>query len=113
MVALLGLFLRLLASLFKSKTQLEAENAALRQQLIVLQQGARPDPVHEQRSPVLHPAVSLVSVGPQGHHDYPTRDHCALASRRFSPLLALELSELWRPAANQRGITGFDQTDER
>jgi hypothetical protein len=33
MVALIFLFLSLVASLFKSKSRLEAENAALRQQL--------------------------------------------------------------------------------
>ena len=37
MVALLCFFLTLFASLFKSKSRLEAENAALRHQLIVLQ----------------------------------------------------------------------------
>ena len=36
MVALLCFLLRLLASLFKSTSRLEAENAALRQQMIVL-----------------------------------------------------------------------------
>jgi hypothetical protein len=38
MVALLCFFLTLVASPFKSKSRLEAENAALRHQLIVLQQ---------------------------------------------------------------------------
>src|SRR5258705_3608175 len=37
MMALLCFFLTLFASLFKSKSRLEAENAALRRQLIVLQ----------------------------------------------------------------------------
>src|SRR6266480_3965408 len=37
MIALLWFFLSLLASPFKSKSRLEAENAALRHQLIVLQ----------------------------------------------------------------------------
>src|SRR5947207_9168926 len=37
MIALLWFFLTLLASPFKSKSRLEAENAALRHQLIVLQ----------------------------------------------------------------------------
>jgi IS1 family transposase len=36
MIGLLRLFFSLLASPFKSKSQLEAENAALRHQLIVL-----------------------------------------------------------------------------
>ena len=41
MVALLSLFLNLLASSFKSTSRLEAENAALRQQLVVLQRKLR------------------------------------------------------------------------
>ena len=41
MIALLYLFLTLLASLFKSKSRLEAENAALRHQLVVLHRRVR------------------------------------------------------------------------
>ncbi len=45
MIALPCFFLTLLASLFKSKSRLEAENAALRHQLIVLRRKVR-DRVH-------------------------------------------------------------------
>jgi hypothetical protein len=41
MIALLCFFLGILASPFKSKARLEAENAALRHQLIVLQRKLR------------------------------------------------------------------------
>ena len=41
MIALLCFFLTLLTSLFKSKSRLEAENAALRRQLIVLRRKVR------------------------------------------------------------------------
>jgi hypothetical protein len=41
MFALLRFFLVLFSSLFKSKSRLEAENAALRRQLIVLQRKVR------------------------------------------------------------------------
>src|SRR3977135_3131108 len=41
MIALLCLFLTLFASPFKSRSRLEAENAALRHQLIVLQRRGR------------------------------------------------------------------------
>src|SRR4030095_13503300 len=41
MVALIILFLNLVASLFRSKSRLAAENAALRRQLIVLQRKVR------------------------------------------------------------------------
>ncbi len=40
MTALLSFFLTLLVSPFKSRSRLEAENAALRHQLIVLQRNA-------------------------------------------------------------------------
>jgi hypothetical protein len=41
MAALIVFLLNLVASFFKPKSQLEAENAALRQQLIVLQRKVR------------------------------------------------------------------------
>src|SRR5713101_4542997 len=41
MVALISFLLNVVASLFKSKSRLEAENAALRHQLIVLQRKVR------------------------------------------------------------------------
>ena len=41
MVALIFLFFNLVASLFKAKSRLEAENAALRHQLTVLQRKIR------------------------------------------------------------------------
>ena len=61
MTALIILLLNLGASLFKPKSWLEAENAALRQQLVVLQRQVR-GRVQFKRSPALYPAVSLVSV---------------------------------------------------
>jgi hypothetical protein len=41
MVALISFLLNVVTSLFKSKSRLEAENAALRHQLIVLQRKVR------------------------------------------------------------------------
>jgi hypothetical protein len=54
-------------------------------------QGAGPRPAHKWGSRVLGPAVSMVSIGAQGHHYHPTGDPGALASGRLSPLLALEI----------------------
>src|SRR5207253_4379580 len=54
-------------------------------------QGARSRPAHKWGSLVLGPAVSIVSIGAQGHHYHPTGDPGALASGRLSPLLALEI----------------------
>jgi DNA-binding GntR family transcriptional regulator len=76
-------------------------------------QGTRSRPFHEQRSPVLHSSVSLVSIGPQGHDDHAARDACALATRWVSPLLALEIPLHGRSASNSCGITGTDLADER
>src|SRR6266403_1663615 len=113
MVALLCFLLTLLASPFKSKPRLEAENAVLRHQLIVLQRQLRGRvQFNEQRSPVLHPAISLVSIGAQGHDDHPARDLRALASCWFSALLALEISEPGRPAADRCRFAGADPADE-
>jgi hypothetical protein len=64
MVVLLCFFLALLTSPFKSKSRLESrECRAPTSADRAAAQGARSRPPHEQRSPVLHPAVSLVSVG--------------------------------------------------
>ena len=53
--------------------------------------GARSCPTHEPGSPVLGPAVSMVSIGPQGYHDHPAPDPCALASSWLPSVLALEI----------------------
>jgi hypothetical protein len=63
--------LAVLASAFKSKSRLEAENAVLRHQLIVFAaEGERQSPPYEQRSLVLRSDVSLVSLDPEGREDY-------------------------------------------
>jgi hypothetical protein len=45
---------------------------------------------------VLDPAVSLVSINPEGSHNHPARDARALAQGRLSLLLALEVAPLGR-----------------
>ena len=91
MTALIFLVLNLAASLFKPRWRLEAENAALRQQLIVVQRKVR-GRVEVTNSDRLFfiQLVSLVSIHPQSHHDLPPRDGRGLAPCWFSPLLALE-----------------------
>src|SRR5881392_3859432 len=66
-------------------------------------QGARSRPAHKWGSLVLGPAVSMVSIGAQGHHYHPTGDPGALASGRLPSVLALEIPLLWRLAPNRRG----------
>ena len=71
MIELLCFILAVLASPFKSNTRLEAENAALRHQLIVLRPKVKgPGAPYEQRSLVLYSDVSMVSInsgGPRAH----------------------------------------------
>src|SRR6478736_3575722 len=114
MIALFCLCLSLFASPFKSKSRLEAENAALRYQLIVLKRRVRGRvQLTNGGSPVLGPVVSMVSIGPQGHHDHPARDPGAMASSWLPSVLALEIPLPWRPIANRRGAARADPADER
>src|SRR5947209_8962641 len=76
-------------------------------------QGTGSRPAHKWGSLVLGPAVSMVSIGAQGHHYHPTGDPGALASGRLSPLLALEISLSWRPTEDRRGPARVDPADER
>ena len=67
MIALISFVLAILASPFKSKSQLEAENAALRQQLIVLRRKVKgAGPADQHRPLVLCPALPMVSIDPGG-----------------------------------------------
>ena len=113
MAALIFLVLNLAASLFKPRWRLEAENAALRQQLIVLQRKVR-GRVEFTNSDRLF-FIQLYRWFPSilKAIDLPARDPRALAPCRFPPLLALEISEPGRPAANRGRFAGIDPADER
>jgi hypothetical protein len=100
MIALFCLCLALFASPFKSKSRLEADNAALRHQLIILRRKAR-GRVRLTNGDRLF-FIQLYRWF-QGHHDCPPRDPRAMASSRLPPVLALEIPLPWRPAANRRG----------
>jgi len=104
MIGLLRFVLGILASPFKSKLRLEAENAVLRHQLIVLRRKMRSATADEQRSLVLYPAVSLVSSNPEGSHDRPARDAGALASGLLSLLLSLDVAPSGRATADRREL---------
>jgi hypothetical protein len=113
MVALLCFLLAVLASPFKSKSRLDAENVALRHQVMILQRKVRgPGPAHEQRSLVLCPVVSMVSVDSAGAHDHPSRDARALASSGLSLLLGLEVALTGRAAEDRDGAPCVDPADE-
>src|SRR5438552_10581908 len=74
---------------------------------------ARSRVTHKWGSLVFGTAVSMVPIGPQGHHDYPARDPGALASGRLPSVLALEILLFWRPATDRRKSALADPADER
>jgi hypothetical protein len=101
MFALLCLILAVLASPFQSKIRLEAENAALRHQLIVLRR-KMPGRTRLRNFDRLF-FIQLYRWFPvdlAGDCDYPTRNPRALASGRLSLLLAVEVAFAGRAAAD-------------
>src|ERR1700737_2118775 len=114
MIGLFCFVLAVLASPFKSKLRLEAENAVLRQQLIVLRRRlhGRVRLTNHDRW-FFYPAVSLVSIDPEGSHNHPARDARALAQGRLSLLLALEVAPTGRATADRHGAARADPADER
>jgi hypothetical protein len=118
MIALIFLALNLLAALVKSKSRLEAENAAFRQQLIVLQRKVRGRVRFSNDDRLFfvqlyrYRSLSLVPVDPQGNADYPARDIGAVAPCRVSRLLALEVLLSGRQAADRPGVAGVDPANE-
>ena len=59
-----------------------------------------------------YPAVSLVSINPEGSHNHPARDARALAQGRLSLLLALEVAPTGRATADRHGAARVDPADE-
>jgi hypothetical protein len=113
MIRLLCFVLAILASPFKSKLRLEAENAVLRHQLIVLRRR-----LHSRVRLTNHDRwffiqlLSLVSINPEDSHYHPARDARALAQGRLSLLPALELTIIGRAAADRDGAARADSADE-
>ena len=101
-----------MASPFKSKLRLEAENAVLRHQLIILRRR-----LHGRVGLTNHDRwffiqlISLVSINPAGSHDHAARDARALASGRLSFLLALEIAPVGRATADRHGAARVDPAD--
>src|SRR5258705_4568189 len=101
MIALFCLWLALFASPFKSKGRLEAENAALRHQLIILRRKVR-GRVRLRHGDRLF-FIQLYRWFPS-NHDCPPRDPRAMAPSRLPPILALEIALPRRPTADRRGL---------
>jgi hypothetical protein len=114
MIGLLCFVLAVLASPFKSKLRLEAENAVLRHQLIVLRRK-------------LHGRVRLTNDDRwffiQLYRWFPSilqvltiirpENAGALAQGRLSLLLALEVAPTGRATADRHGAARIDSADER
>jgi hypothetical protein len=73
MIALICFLLAVLASPFKSTSRLEAENAVLRHQLIVLRRRVGgSSSAYQQRPLVPRPDVSMVSIDSEGRYNCST-----------------------------------------
>jgi hypothetical protein len=83
MIRLLRFVLGILASPFKSKSRLEAENAVLRHQLIVLRRKVRGRPRLTNSDRWFFIQLYGGFVDPSGAHDHPSRDAGALAQAGF------------------------------
>lgn len=102
MIALLCFVLTVLAAPFKSKSRLEAENAALRHQLIVLRRKVhgRVQLTNNDRWFFIQLYRWFPSIK-QVLNDCPSRDARALASGRLSLPLALEVVPTGRATADK------------
>jgi hypothetical protein len=113
MFGLLCFVLAVLASPFKSKLRLEAENAVLRHQLIILRRRlpGRVGLTNHDRwffiqlyrwFPAILKVLTIMLA----------RDARALAQGRLSALLALEVASTGRAAASRDGAARIDPADE-
>jgi hypothetical protein len=103
MIGLLCFAVAVLCSPFKSKLRLEAENAVLRQQLIVLRRR-----LHGRVRLTNHDRWFLIHL----YRWFPSIDPRSLAPGRLSALLALEIASTGRAAASRDGAAGADPADE-
>jgi hypothetical protein len=95
MTDLLKLIFALLASLFKSRAELEAENLVLRQQINVFCRRMLAG-FNKYRSLSVCLALSLVPLNRRRPCDREARDDRSLAPRWLSGLLALAIAQLRR-----------------
>src|SRR6267154_5469687 len=109
MIGLLCFALAVLASPFKSTLRLEAENAVLRHQLIVLSRlHGRVRFTNDDRWFF----IQLYRWFPTDLHNHPARDARALAQGRISLLLALEVAPVGRGKADM-AVVRTDIRDDR
>src|SRR4030088_1811990 len=109
MIGLFCFVLAVLGSPFKSKVRLEAENAVLRHQLIVLRRR-----LHGRTRLTNHDRWFFIQLYRWFQSSQsPARDARSSASGRFSLLLALEVPPTGRATADRNGAACVDPADER
>src|SRR5262245_66590628 len=111
MIALICFLLALLTAPFKSKSRLEAENAALRHQLAVLRRKVR-GRIELANGDRLF-LIQLYRWFPSVLHAITIIQPETLASCRLSPVLAMEVPLPGRAASDRGGLAGADPADER
>jgi hypothetical protein len=111
MIGLLCFALAFLASPFKSKVRLEAENAVLRHQLAVLRRR-----LYGRVRLMDHDRWLFIELYRWFHQScrlsHPARDARALAQGRLLLLLALEVAPIGRATADRHGAARVDPADE-
>jgi hypothetical protein len=114
MNGLLCFVLAVLASPFKSKLRLEAENAVLRHRLIIVRRRlpGRVRLINHDRWFLIQ-LYRWFPLNPACSHNHPARDARGLAQGRLSLLLALEVAPTGRATADPHGATRIDTADER
>jgi hypothetical protein len=100
MIGLLYFALAILTSPFKSKLRLEAENAVLRYQLMVLRRRVRHRVRLTNNDRWFFVQLYRWFINPAGSHNHPARDARALAQGWLS-LLALEVAPPGRATADR------------
>ena len=112
MIGVLCFVLAVLASPFKSKLRLQAENAVLRHQLIIVRRRlpGRVRLTNHDRWFLIQLYRWVRSILQVHHH--PAGDASALAQGRLSLLLALEIASTGRAATNRDGAARADPANE-
>jgi len=100
-----------LTDLGRSKSELLAENALLRQQLIVLKRQVKRPTFTKTDRILLVLLARLVRTWQQAHITRATRHPAPVASGALPPVLEAKIKDLFPPAESSRGNHRLDQAD--
>ena len=103
--------LQSLADLSRSKSELIAENALLRQQLIILKRQVKRPAYTKTDRVLLILLARVVRTWKQAHITRATRDPVAVASGALSPVLEAQVKGLFPRAEGRRRNDRLDQAD--